>query len=305
MIRRLVRLFPVLAALVAAAVAAAAVDPASLPLGDSRYTSSPKVGWVDSCQTQFPASGQGAQANGPWIGATTWNETKKLAVRGSVHWSARFSATVVGSRRVLAGNGLPSSPTGVFPIASSDPAYAYDHNPNSIEAYTLKVSLPATPKLAASPTCVGGMIGVSALGVPIFSAFDALGRDAQAHEVQDACGGHPQISGEYHFHGLPACWRDAALSKQTGLIGWALDGFGIYVEYDAKGKLLSDAALDACHGRTSTVMWNGKRVRMYHYDATLDFPYLVGCFRGTPITSATGLAIGGAGGQPPQPGGGP
>ena len=45
-------------------------------------------------------------------------------------------------------------------------------------------------------------------------------------------------------------------------------------------------------------------VRMYHYDATLDFPYLVGCFKGTPITSATGLGIGGqgAGGAgPPGP----
>jgi hypothetical protein len=34
---------------------------------------------------------------------------------------------------------------------------------------------------------------------------------------------------------------------------------------------------------------------MYHYDATLDFPYLVGCFRGTPIASATGLDLGGGG----------
>jgi hypothetical protein len=31
---------------------------------------------------------------------------------------------------------------------------------------------------------------------------------------------------------------------------------------------------------------------MYHYVATPDFPYLVGCYRGTPITSATGLHLG-------------
>ena len=42
---------------------------------------------------------------------------------------------------------------------------------------------------AASPSCVGGTIGVSVLGVPIYSAFDAGGRDAAAHEVQDECDG--------------------------------------------------------------------------------------------------------------------
>jgi hypothetical protein len=287
--------------LLAAAVAVAAVDPSRLPLGDAKYRTSPKVGWVDSCQRDF-AGGQGAQASGPWIGRTTWDSSRKISVEGSVHWSSTFSEKVVGSRRVLSGNGLPASPTGIFPIGSSDPAYDYDRNPNSIEPYTLRVSLPASPKLAAAPTCVGGTIGVSTLGVPFYSAFDALGRDAEAHEVQDACGGHPQISGQYHFHGLPACWQDSALSKTTHLIGWALDGFGIYVEYDSSGKLLSDSALDACHGRTSVVTWDGKRVSIYHYDATLDFPYLVGCYRGTPITSATGLGIGGGQGQGPGQG---
>jgi hypothetical protein len=45
---------------------------------------------------------------------------------------------------------------------------------------------------------------------------------------------------------------------------------------------MTNADLDACHGTTSKVMWNGKKVRMYHYVATWEFPYTVGCFRGTP-----------------------
>jgi hypothetical protein len=287
--------------------ALAAADPSKLPLGDGRYATSVKAGYVDSCQTSF--SGGGAQVNGPWITGSTWDETKKISVRGSVHWNAHFSERVARSKRILAGNGLPASPTGVFPVSSTDPAYAYDRNPNSIRPYTLKVILPASPKLARAPTCVGGTVGVSTLGVPLYSSFDALGRDADAHEVQDACGGHPQITGQYHLHGLSPCWRDSALSRTTRLVGWALDGFGIYVEVDAKGRMLSSAALDACHGRTSAVDWDGNRVRMYHYDATIDFPYLVACFRGTPITSATGLRIGGGGGGapgrgPPGAGGG-
>ena len=76
------------------------------------------------------------------------------------------------------------------------------------------------------------------------------------------------------------------------LLGWALDGFGIYLERDFAGTMLSSADLDACHGRASKVSWNGKKRRMYHYVATLDFPYTVACYRGTPITKATGLALG-------------
>jgi hypothetical protein len=166
------RSFAVLAlGLSAAGIAVAAVDPSKLPLGDAKYRTSPKAGWVDSCQTNF-TGGQGAQANGPWVGKTSWDSTRKISVEGSVHWDSTFSVKILGSRRVLSGNGLPSSPTGVFPIGSSDPAYNYDRNPNSIKPYTLRVSLPANPKVAALPTCVGGTIGVSTLGVPFFSAFD-------------------------------------------------------------------------------------------------------------------------------------
>ena len=77
------------------------------------------------------------------------------------------------------------------------------------------------------------------------------------------------------------------------------------MERDSEGTMLSSADLDACHGRTSTVDWNGKRVSMYHYDATLDFPYLVACYHGTAIDSAEGLAIRRPDTGGPPPGGAP
>jgi len=64
-----------------------------------------------------------------------------------------------------------------------------------------------------------------------------------------------------------------------------VDGYGIYAERDPRGDLLTNASLDACHGRTSTVTWNGKKKKLYHYDATLEYPYTVGCFHGTPIST--------------------
>ena len=272
--------------------AAASVDVTKLPLGDGRYRTSPAKGYVDTCQTRF--GGGGAFRNGPWIDEQhgTWDLKLKISVAGSVRRTATGSSRVSGSSLWIAGNGLPAR-SGVFPVAANDPAFQYDRNPNTIQAYTLSVRLPATPRVSGTPTCIGGTIGVSATGIPIFSAFDAGGRDAAAHEIQDAYGGHPQMSGQYHYHSLPATWKDARTKGHASrLFGYALDGFGIYGAYDEHGKRLSTASLDACHGRTSTVLWHGKYRRIYHYVATADFPYLVSCYRGTPITSATGLGIG-------------
>jgi hypothetical protein len=272
-----------------------------LILGDKRYvTNGPKKGWVYSCQSQF--NGGGAFQDGPWISGSTWDATQKLAVQGSVRWNSSFTGRLSGSSLVLAGNGLPAHVTGTFPIASSDPAYAYDRNPNAIKGYTLRASLPRNPTRRSQASCVGGTIGVMTTGIPLFSAFDAGGRDAVAHEIQDKCGGHPQVSGQYHYHAVSACITDrGARRSHSKLVGWALDGFGIYGYRGDGGAVMTTAKLDACHGHTHVVAWRGKRMRIYHYHATRDFPYVVSCYRGKAITSATGLGVGGGG----PPGGGP
>jgi hypothetical protein len=273
----------------AASATTVTVPEGTLPLGDGKTSTAPRKGYVFSCQTSFPANAPGAFRAGPWIDedAKTWTPSEKIAVQGSVPHESQFDAGVVEDEQRLFGNGLPKTPTGVFPIAAGDPAYQYDRNPNAIQGYQLQVVLPSKPAPAAEPSCVGGTIGVSVLGVPIYSAFDAGGRDAVAREVQDSCDGHPQRTGQYHFHGLSRCLATANLGFDPGLFGWALDGYGIYAE---EGVTADD--LDACHGRTSEIIWQGQRVSMYHYVATADFPYLVGCFHGTPIRSATGLNIG-------------
>ena len=301
---------PLALLLVALAVAglaqASGVNVKRLPLGDKKYLTHAKKGYVFSCSTQF--QGGGAFRDGPWIDneTSTWDRTAKVAILGSVRWNSRFSARLGSHKRRLAGNGLPSHTTGVFPVNAADPAYAYDRNPNSIRSYTLVASLPRNPHVARKRTCVGGTIGVMKSGVPLYSAFDAGGRDAVAHEVQDSCDGHPQITGQYHYHSLSRCLNDKG-SKRTHskLVGWALDGFGIYGLRGPGGAQMSTAKLDSCHGHIHRITWNGKRRRMYHYHASLDFPYMVSCYRGTPITSATGLGIGGGGGQGPPQGGPP
>jgi hypothetical protein len=277
------------------------VDVTALPLGDDKYTTDgAKKGYVFSCITDF--DGGGAFEQGPWIDAEagTWNLNKKIYVEGHVEWDSEFSAEVSGSERELEGNGLPPEPSGEFPVSESDPAYQYDRNPNAISSYGLKAALPAEPQRQSEPSCVGGTIGVMKSGVPLFSAFDAGGRDAVATEIQDECDAHPEKTGQYHYHGLSSCLYKSDSEARSELLGWALDGFGIYVEHDADGTLLSSADLDLCHGRTSTVEWNGEKRRMYHYVLTLDFPYAVACYRGEAIEEADGLELGAPGGPLPE-----
>ena len=202
-------------------------------------------------------------------------------VSGQVHWDGRYVMRLEGERRIFTTNDLPSHPTGVFPIQPTDEAYQYDRNPNSIRTQDFKVDLPADPQLAAEPTCAPGAVGILVSGAVLFNALDAPGRDAVAHETQDACQGHPQEAGAYHYHWISTCIDDKRLPDgHSALVGYALDGFGIFGRYGEGGKLLSSADLDACHGHTHAIRWNGKMVVMYHYHATWDFPYTIGCMRG-------------------------
>jgi hypothetical protein len=260
------------------------VDPTAIPVGDGRAGQMPRVGYVDSCTLSF--RGGGATHSGPWLEVTagTWNTQTKTVVRGSRQWgSASHTFTVEGATRVLTTNDLPrGEPTGDFPIARSDPAYAYDHNPNSISAQSVTLRVPAAPTAAPAPSCTGlGPIGVTADGVLLYNALDDGGRDAGAHEIQDSCEGHPDGQGRYHYHSISNCLAPPTANTSI-LVGYALDGFGIYAERNAEGALPTDADLDACHGRTSPVSWDGTTVAIYHYDVTLEYPYTVGCFHGTP-----------------------
>ncbi|HTM69109.1 MAG TPA: YHYH protein, partial [Candidatus Binatia bacterium] len=131
----------------------------------------------------------------------------------------------------------------------------------------------------------------SVTGVPIFNGFDAGGRDAVAHELQDGCGGHPQSSGIYHYHGGSGC----VATGDSELFGYAFDGFGIFSNLE-DGRSLTNADLDECHGHSHEITWNGERPTLYHYHLTKEFPYTVGCFKGTKYVTAP---LGGMGGFPP------
>lgn len=273
---------------VGTAASASKVDLTRLPIGDSKVsTTAAAKGSLWSCRAL--TGGGGAGKDGPWIRSDgTWDSTAKAKVSGEVAWpTANVSIAVQGDKRVISGNGLPSHTTGVYPVASTDAAYVYDRNPNTIKAQTLSYSIPANPTVATAPSCTGGEIGLALSGVAINNAIDGQNRDAVAHEVQDSCSGHPQERGIYHYHSASACAADAG-TGHSALIGYAFDGFGIFGFRGEDGKELTNADLDECHGHTHEITWDAKKVTMYHYHSTHEFPYTVGCYRGTASNTRPG-----------------
>jgi len=130
-----------------------------------------------------------------------------------------------------------------------------------------------------------GMIGISLSGAAIFNALDARGEDAPAHEIQDECGGHPERSGMYHYHNASECMvaQEKTVDGHSGLVGYALDGFGIYGMSGANGDHLNNKDLDDCHGHVENVVWDDAEQEIYHYHLTDEYPYTIGCFVGTPV----------------------
>lgn len=239
---------------------------------------------------------------------------KKVYVNGMVRWHSELKITLRGRSRIFSGNGLPSTPTGVFPVRTGTAAYSYykgapavgykDAASIPIKPWNLAVALPRYPKLAAKPTCLGPKIttGISVSGATYHVELAGYNQkslidpsspvgDPNAVFPLDRCYGHPYLA-QYHYHGPSwACFSSIpSLRKaldnphqQSPLLGYAIDGFGIYGPRGVGGRMLTNKDLDECHGLVSKVWWDGHDVRMYHYVLTAQFPYSLGCFRGTPV----------------------
>ncbi len=237
----------------------------------------------------------------PWVSGNHVNLSRVPAVPGSLHLKSVFHVTVTGNSRVLTGNGIPSTPVGIFPIPSTSAAYSFYAAlpaigyPNAaaipIAPYALQATLPLHPEVNATPTCIGGLATAITLTGAVWHAEiapDSKGNVYNPDSVLplDACQGHPYM-GQYHYHGYSWKCFPAALQgtpgEQSPLVGYALDGFGVYGPRGANGQPVTNAQLDVCHGMTSKVWFNGKYQRVYHYVLNNEYPYSIGCFRGTPV----------------------
>ena len=271
------RILAVIAVLIPALASAHSDDymPTAQGAVDSRAMTAPERNTIYSCD-----GGSVVPVKRPWVGDDGRIDfDQKPAVSGNVLWNSVIKVNA-GS---VSGNGLPTHPTGEFPVKDESVA-RFDRNPNPIREQRLNFSLPRNPQAAAKPSCLGkGPIGIMLTGATVFNALDAENHDAVATELFDKCEGHPERNGMYHYHHYSPCFDSAGPGMPSPLLGYALDGFGIYGPRGDKGQLLTNADLDECHGIKSDVPdGKGGTKNVYHYVFNNEFPYSLGCYRGTP-----------------------
>ncbi|MBI1775432.1 MAG: YHYH protein [Proteobacteria bacterium] len=248
----------------------------------------PAQNTIYSCQFSSGTSGFGFY----WVSSShIISFAQKVSVNGQVSWTsyAKTIQTAVNTLQI-GSNSLPDHYTGVFPTDSSSTAGQAQYHPDlsSIVAARVMAEIPANPVYSNTPTCIGGTVGIAVNGVFINNALDADGRDAVANEISDLCEGHPNGTG-YHYHHITNCFTDNA-SGHSVQVGWALDGFGIYGPKGQDGTTVTNAQLDVCHGHIHSVTNAlGVTSNVYHYHGNLEFPYTVGCFRGTTNVSAQSI----------------
>lgn len=136
--------------------------------------------------------------------------------------------------------------------------------------------IPVTPVALSSGT---GAIGSSGVGV----ALNGIVMDAPAPVANikaaytiaafDKNGGHVNPHTGYHYHAATGSSHQVASSdSHAALIGYALDGYGIYALKDTADA--EPTGLDTCRGHTDTT-------RGYHYHvASAGENMHIGCFKG-------------------------
>ena len=266
-------------------------DCTKLRLGDSQLTTlAPEQGKLYACRPGNPGAPGSDRDKITWIdnASGTWNMlAKPFLPAGSFSPGAGSSAvTESGSTRTISGNNLPvDGKIGDWPMTRYPALTSIDRNPGIPAANNFSFTLQLDPDEVTNPSCVDlGPIGMTLNGVVLYNAVDGRGNDAVAHEIVDIYGGHPAQS-DYHYHFVPERLDEVpALSDgHSGLIGYIRDGFGLYGYNGAGGRELSNQDLDECHGHSHSPMG-------YHYHSTIEYPYTIGCYRGTPMASASAVS---------------
>lgn len=186
--------------------------------------------------------------------------------------------------------------------------------------YHLQVLIPTTPERLDTATDLStvSQVGLAFDGVTIFGDAPSVG-DTGGLPALDACGGHIDPSGYYHWHfgaesiqsnldAAGAGIRCGVAQDNEAAIAFAYDGYLIYGSEEA-GAVPAD--LDECGGHVSDKPELGE---MYHYHLSTDSPNLplcrVGASAANKISSPDGDNItlpngDGGGGGGGAPGGSP
>ncbi len=281
-------------------------------------------------------AGGGTSSGGSGGSSGCWQADTMLDVSGAPGAGPGYAAPTLtavceGGKLVVDSNGIPH-----YTFVQTTP------NPLQEVAGHYEITLTPQVAAQSTALPLLGTAGFAVNGQPFFGpneaaqpADEAFG-DPIYNGLMDACLGH--TANQYHYHSMDVkCLNDASLvaepwmnddppaDEASPIIGWALDGFPIFgalectdtscgtvaemkssyvqigdpksnawdaYEYQAKAD---PAFLDECNGHTGP---KGD----YHYHVTSGFPYILGCYKGTPAQAGGGM--GGAGGAGGAGGGG-
>lgn len=185
----------------------------------------------------------------------------------SSSWSPDLQITEQDGFLIISSNGIPNHMIGDFPS---------NFNPNQVQEQDFEFKITQNPEFTGEQLKLPmGPIGIALSGAVFFNPYTATNADAVATEVFDDCGGHPTERGVYHYHQISSCFEDSS-EGHSKLFGYAFDGYGIYGPNGKDGVPPTD--LDECNGHQESDM-------SYHYHATKEFPYLLGCYSGYPEPS--------------------
>ena len=283
----------------------------------------------DSGPTARPDGGAGGCYDGVFLDVT------QAPGAGAAYPAPQLTVTCTDDTLTVQSNTIPHYtfvPITPNPLRAVNNSWSIPRNPQ-------RAAQPTTIPLL-------GDVGFAVNGVPFFGPNEAGQPTAQMfgdpifNDIMDECLGHTAM--EYHYHALvekcltiaglvaePWLGPDPAANEPSPILGFALDGFPIYgsrgcvdatcsqvVEhkssYDRVGDPTTNAwdayqynaknspeFLDRCNGHEGP---DGD----YHYHATSDFPYIIGCYTGTPAArgGGGGGGCGGGGMMPPNPDGG-
>jgi len=159
---------------------------------------------------------------------------------------------------------------------------SFNLNPNQISTQNITFTIPLNPASATNKQSTSlGPIGISRNGVVFYNQYAGPNNQALTNEINsfDQWLGHPQNSGQYHYHIEPTY-----LTGQYGnsaFLGLLADGFPVYGPME-NGSTITNADLDAYHGHTSATAEFPNGIYHYHVTPNED-PYINGNgYYGTP-----------------------
>lgn len=144
--------------------------------------------------------------------------------------------------------------------------YCVECLPSYVSTITRTIYIPVTPVKLTSPISFGNGPGSSGPGIRglafngvIFDAPAPVNAILGAYTLApfDDAGGHINLAAGYHYHAATGMSKKITQADgHAAMIGYALDGFGIYERLSAAGTEYTD--LDASRGHSDNT-------RGYHY----------------------------------------